>query len=482
MEKREKAIGEKHFEKSFSQTFFKNLSVMFIRSFWERWGDTFFQKNIFQFSVFLIFLAFPCFAQDDNVFHVNRRAEISFSENAISLTYAIEISDVPAIEEIRTADADGNGEVDETEKKIYFLALAKRVMDGFRITVSNQPIGLKLQSMQGDFLTTSEGKKRVKADFLATAFLTSEQGSRVTVVDAVFSDKIGMREIRIAPLPGWKIVGDGEKDDKGKIRFHGPTGIGPWSINFVLEKVILPIVVSTKEEAAKKEPLDGKARIEELLDESRVPIIVLAVIVAFIVGVFHSLTPGHGRDMLSAYLVGSRGTLKHAALFGWIVTAIRTTPVFSMGIVIVLLDLFLLPDTLRVWLKILCAIGVIAIGIGVTIWNFVGNISSDRPLPIGISLSELVGLCIMSSLIPSPSAIALLLGASSAGYSLLGLGLVVAFGFGLQAMMTLNGYMALRFSHLSDRIDEIIERNQRTPMMWGIIILFAGIVLLAGNL
>lgn len=464
----------------------ENLSkkkFFYSNSFLEWSRNLFFQKRFFNFFTALFFLvALPCFAQESNVFSVNRRLEIVFSLTAVSVTYTVEFSDVPAIEEFRLADSNGDGDVDETEKKIYFLALAKRVMDDLRITISNQQVELKLRSMQGDFSVTADEKKRVKADFLASASLQGDwQGGSVTVVDAVFSDKIGAREIIVVPAPGWKIIAEGKNVRGGKIDFQGPHGIGPWSVSFVIERIAPDVSIATEEMPAAQKTFIKKADINDLLEESHAPIATLALLLAFVVGVFHSLTPGHGRDMLSAYLVGSRGTLKHAALFGWIVTAIRTTPVFSMGIVIVFLDMFILTDTLRMWLKILCAIGVVAVGVEITLWNFVGNISTDKPLPTGISLSELVGVCIMSSLIPSPSAIALFLGAFAAGYPLLGLGLVVSFGFGLQAMMTLNGYIALKLPNLSDKIDEIIERNTRTPMMWGIIVLFAGVVLLTVN-
>lgn len=488
LKRKEKFFGEGLFSESFFHSLFINfsqseaLSRKVEKDIFQRKKLSYFPKNILIFFVFVVFLSLPSYAEENNVFSVNRHAELAFSAGAVSVTYTVEISDVPAIDETRIADSDGNGDVDETEKKIYFLALAKRVMDGLRITIGNQQVELKLQSMQGDFFVVSDTKKKVKADFWANASLVPDwRGGSVTVVDAVFSDKIGAREIIVLPPPGWKVTAEGKDGGSGKIHFQGPHGIGPWSVNFVLERLIQPVVISTQEEPAEGKNSE-KGGIGNLLEESNASLVTFAIVIAFIVGVFHSLTPGHGRDMLSAYLVGNRGTLKHAALFGWIVTAIRTTPVFSMGIVIVLLDMFILPDILRMWLKILCALAVTAVGIGITVWNFAGNISSDKPLPIGISLSELVGVCIMSSLIPSPSAIALLLGASAAGYPLLGLGLVVSFGFGLQAMMTLNGYMALRLPPLSDKIDEIIERNRRTPMMWGIIIIFAGIVLLTMNL
>ncbi len=47
------------------------------------------------------------------------------------------------------------------------------------------------------------------------------------------------------------------------------------------------------------------------------PWMILAAIgIAFVLGAAHALTPGHGKTIVAAYLVGSRGTLKHAAFLG----------------------------------------------------------------------------------------------------------------------------------------------------------------------
>ena len=48
-------------------------------------------------------------------------------------------------------------------------------------------------------------------------------------------------------------------------------------------------------------------------------------------GAAHALSPGHGKTIVSAYLVGSRGTPWHAALLGLITTATHTAGVFALG-------------------------------------------------------------------------------------------------------------------------------------------------------
>src|SRR5262249_24207478 len=49
--------------------------------------------------------------------------------------------------------------------------------------------------------------------------------------------------------------------------------------------------------------------------------VITSLLVAAILGAFHALTPGHGKTIVGAYLVGSRGTVRHAVFLGLVVTS-----------------------------------------------------------------------------------------------------------------------------------------------------------------
>ena len=55
--------------------------------------------------------------------------------------------------------------------------------------------------------------------------------------------------------------------------------------------------------------------------------LITAAFIAFGLGALHALEPGHGKTIVAAYLVGSRGTARHALLLGVIVTASHTAGV-----------------------------------------------------------------------------------------------------------------------------------------------------------
>src|SRR4029077_6331227 len=62
-----------------------------------------------------------------------------------------------------------------------------------------------------------------------------------------------------------------------------------------------------------------------------VSVVAIALVVAAALGALHALEPGHGKTVVAAYLVGSRGTAWHALLLGLIVTASHTAGVYLLG-------------------------------------------------------------------------------------------------------------------------------------------------------
>ena len=81
---------------------------------------------------------------------------------------------------------------------------------------------------------------------------------------------------------------------------------------------------------------------------------------ALVFGMFHALTPGHGKTMVAAYLAGTRGQARHALILGGTVTITHTAGVFALGIVTLSLSQFIVPDQLYPWLNL--ASGVMVVG------------------------------------------------------------------------------------------------------------------------
>ena len=88
----------------------------------------------------------------------------------------------------------------------------------------------------------------------------------------------------------------------------------------------------------------------------------LAIAIAMFWGAVHALSPGHGKSIVAAYLVGSRGTARHAAFLGMTVTVTHTASIFVLGIVTLYLSHYILPETLYPWLSVISGLVVVAMG------------------------------------------------------------------------------------------------------------------------
>src|SRR6185369_10581178 len=91
-------------------------------------------------------------------------------------------------------------------------------------------------------------------------------------------------------------------------------------------------------------------------------VILSALLAAAVLGAFHALTPGHGKTIVGAYLVGTRGTWKHAAFLGLVVTATHTAGVYLLGAATLAASAWIMPERLLPWLSI--ASGLLVLGVG----------------------------------------------------------------------------------------------------------------------
>ena len=94
-------------------------------------------------------------------------------------------------------------------------------------------------------------------------------------------------------------------------------------------------------------------------------VLLLLLLAAFGWGALHALSPGHGKAMVAAYLVGTRGTARHAVALGATVTVTHTIGVFALGLVTLALSQYILPEDLYPWLNLVSGLLVVVIGAGV---------------------------------------------------------------------------------------------------------------------
>jgi ABC-type nickel/cobalt efflux system permease component RcnA len=109
-------------------------------------------------------------------------------------------------------------------------------------------------------------------------------------------------------------------------------------------------------------------------DDLSVGVVAVALLLAMGWGALHSLSPGHGKTMVAAYLVGTRGTARHALILGLFVTVTHTLGVVALGLVTLFASRYILPETLFPWINLVAAALVVAVGI----WVARGRLASLR--------------------------------------------------------------------------------------------------------
>ena len=195
-------------------------------------------------------------------------------------------------------------------------------------------------------------------------------------------------------------------------------------------------------------------------------VFVLMLLAAFGWGALHALSPGHGKAMVAAYLVGTRGAPRHAVALGGIVTVTHTIGVFALGLVTLLLSQWVLPEDLYPWLNLAAGLLIVggraerprltrALGAGAPRPRALPGRGAhhrsrrtshgheprprahdDHPHDLDPTWRGLAGMGISAGIIPCPSALVVLLAAISQAQVGLGLVLITAFSLGLAATIT----------------------------------------------
>lgn len=247
-----------------------------------------------------------------------------------------------------------------------------------------------------------------------------------------------------------------------------------------------------------------------------------AIGIAFVLGAAHALTPGHGKTIVAAYLVGSRGTLKHAAFLGAMVTFTHTVSVFLLGMATLFLFQYVVPENITRVLGAISGLSIVAIGAWMLYKRLRGaghahsddhhhhddshghSHSHDHPhdhhhdhehghdhshehshehgghthshVPDEISWSGLAALGASGGLVPCESALVLLLSAIALRRVGLGLVLLVSFSLGLALVLMAIGVLVIYAKNLLPESGN----NGKNPFFRWMPVASAAVVLVLG--
>jgi ABC-type nickel/cobalt efflux system permease component RcnA len=416
-------------------------------------------------------------------FTVNHLTQVAVTNDSVQLRYILDIAEIP------TFQARHQPRTQTLQRARQEVARRLVVtVDGRRVAVRSAGTALlAFPRGQGGLNTT-----RIELSLRAAA-----TGAQVVHVhDATYPDRLGYTALVARPGQGTAVRSTVSSEDPTRgLRTYPPSAVQrpldqraatlhvrDGDATLVAPRLTGGDTVTTQSGAG-----DGFAGVFEDAAAGKTALVLL-LLAALGWGALHALSPGHGKAMVAAYLVGSKGTSRHAVVLGAVVTVTHTIGVFALGLITLLLAQYILPEDLFPWLTLISGLLVVAIGLAV-LRSRVGYHRAQRAhrhaqqnepahghrhdqhghrhdpdhvhgphghrhdVPDTITWKGLIGMGASAGLIPCPSALVVLLGAVAQHQVALGLLLILAFSVGLAVTLTVLGLLVVHARRLTTRLN-----------------------------
>src|ERR1700677_4243051 len=416
-------------------------------------------------------------------FSINHYSKLKIGKEWIEIRYLIDMAEIPTFQEMRQFDIGPTG--DKANNSRYLDQENKLFKDAIALESDGRSVVLETVSRQITFADGAGGLPTMKIGFVFRGKLDAVDGAhKLNYADDNFPGRAGWKEI--------VVLGDGvtirENSASGIDRSQELTNYSSDVLNSPPQQLsaqvgygfVRPIfrkMITAQREAVPQTPCTSpvtprplasntpRSRFTQLIStQSNLSFWVLlsAALIAAGLGALHALEPGHGKTIVAAYLVGSRGTAKHAVLLGIVVTAAHTSGVFLLGAVTLYASRYIVPEKLYPWLGAISGLSVAGLGIFIFLRHWTGEsvehshapgeqhshwfLAMFKPVTPAepkiertLSLRELCMLGITGGIVPCPAALVVLLSAFSLHRIGFGLFLITAFSFGLAAVLVIVG-------------------------------------------
>ncbi|MFG3037203.1 nickel/cobalt transporter [Streptomyces sp. NPDC048330] len=482
-------------------------------------------------------------------FTVNYHTGLVLHPDHIDATVIVDRAEIAALQERPRIDTDGDNTLTAAETTRYATARCTALAGQLDLRT---PAGPARWSPRAAQLTWEAGEAGLKTSRLTCAYTTAaplERGGDVSVRTAYDTTRIGWREIT-AKGAGLAITGTDlpATSPTDQLRRYPPDPLATPLDQRTAELRTTPSADPPATSVLPGPPVVGQTvdRVAAWFDslvarrELTVPVGLLALLLALVLGASHALLPGHGKTIMAAHLAGRRGTRRDAVTVGATVTLTHTAGVLVLGLALPAAT-HLAGETVLAWLGTISGLIVTAIGL----WLLTRALRNDpdhqhhhhghhthhhhhgpghhnhnhdhdhdherdhhpgpapsagpvpaartgppeaasgntrtrtltAPAPASVqgdphhhassgrtqarspgARRGLIGMGIAGGLVPSPSALVVLLGAVALGRTAFGVLLVLAYGLGMAATLTLAGLLLL---HVKDRIRTLGDSHPR---------------------
>ncbi len=477
--------------------------------------------NLSTLALICLAVSSLCFAHPMGNFSINHYARITVTKDSVELHYLIDSAEIPTFQEMQQSGFAADPQSSAT--RAYIARRAEALKKNLILTESGKALELQNKTMEVIFPPGAGGLPTMKVSFIYTARLVRQDNDRdkrsvsLYYRDDNFPSRIGWKEVVAVAGPGvilqrtsvpstdrsnelsnypTDLLNSPPHDLEAAINFELPALAARASASTRLSQLAqlattslrkptseFPSSSRTKETnsvaAATPATLRAnqqgtpKSRFTELMSPKPFTVwfLFLAAGIAAGLGALHALEPGHGKTIVAAYLVGSRGTARHAVLLGIVVTAAHTAGVYLLGAITLYASRYIVPEQLYPWLGGISGITIAGLGLFILLRNLTGEstehshgdgkthshwlfsmfrrpqnssaIDSDQPIAgkpsQSISLRELLALGVTGGIVPCPAALVVLLSAFSLHRIGFGFFLITCFSFGLAAVLVVSG-------------------------------------------
>jgi ABC-type nickel/cobalt efflux system permease component RcnA len=481
-----------------------------------------------RFGRFVVLLALVsariCYAHPMGNFSINHYAGIHVERNSVEVRYIIDQAEIPTYQEMQNAGIVP--QVGDASLPKYLTQQAADWNKNIKLEINGETVRLVPVSKSVIFPPGAGGLPTMKIGVIYRGVLRDAgkpgvaRTLRLHYLDENFAGHAGWKEIVVTAGDG--VTLDAKQPfsvDRSEQLTNYPTNllnsppqdleaafeytVAPSAVVIAAAKpaavvvtpahvpVVAPEVVVAPAPAMRLEPnkqATPRSRFTELMTQKHVGFwfLLTAAFLAAGLGALHALEPGHGKTIVAAYLVGSRGRARHAVGLGLLVTASHTAGVYLLGAVVLYASKYIIPERIYPWLSIFSGL-VIAVlagylllrawtgletpddhdeGVLHTHWYSLRRdrgeldreavasaevLKADGASERTVPLRQLLLLGITGGIIPCPAALVVLLSAVSLHRVGLGLFLIVAFSFGLAAVLITIGIVMVKARSLLSR-------------------------------
>jgi len=440
----------------------------------------------------LLLAATPAFAHPMGNFSINHYTRISVQRGAVELRYVLDLAEIPTYQEMQRTGM--TAEQGSAASAHYLAQQAETLRRGLRLQAEGRTLGLSLVSQQILFSPGAGGLPTMKLGFTYRATLPRRADTQnLKYEDSNFRERAGWKELvcdgqQLLSSSGCGPERSGELTNYPTDLLNSPPQDTEPSLVVAFQQVqvsrsaAMPATVPLVAGRDKKQSVPEIAQLNSAVgyeltrNRQSTPrnaftelmatpqgglwFLVFAALVAAGLGALHALEPGHGKTMVAAYLVGSRGTPVHAVLLGLIVTAAHTAGVYTLGAVTLYASRYFFPEQIYPWLGLISGLAIAGLGIFLFLQRWsgqsFGHDDSDPSAPHShwftrppatcaspsqnstsgkVSLKQLMLLGVTGGMIPCPAALVVLLSAVALRRTGFGLFLIVAFSVGLAVVL-----------------------------------------------